>query len=350
MVTQTGLIVEKKLKDYVAGVSSPIFWEDLMPSSDWRLYLPTNEKQYLQWTFDTLSCATFSALNAIEIIINYYIQKEKLPVGTLEKLNKLGYLENGKANFSDRHIAIISGTTDKGNTSQNVLDAVRKQGLIPEKDLPFGGKTQLEYLSANITKEIKDKALSFLDMFAISYEFTPVDDSMLTALRHSPLNVAISKEYPTHAIILPKMDYLYDTYPPFLFFRNTTINYAIKIKVEIKKLQKYTYFDTKTDPKMIGVSDELMILLDAMRSECGFPFKIVSGYRTVAYNATLKDAVEDSAHTLGLAVDLYCVDSAKRDAIVNTAKKQGITRIGLGATFVHVDIDQSKPQNRMWLY
>ena len=128
------------------------------------------------------------------------------------------------------------------------------------------------------------------------------------------------------------------------------MNYAIKVKVDIVKEHKYKYFNPKTDPKMVGISDALMTILDAMRGECGFPFKITSGYRTPAYNATLKDSVIDSAHCLGLAVDIYCVDSGNRDAIIDSAKKYGITRIGLDHTFVHVDIDSSKPQHKTWLY
>ena len=350
MIKQTGLIIESKPKDWVAGVSSPIVWDILLPDGNWIPYKPIDEKQFVDFVFDTMSCATFSALNDLEHILNFLM--DKMTVAQLEEVNKLGYISLGKFNFSDRFTAIMSGTTDKGNSAQNVWDSIRKDGVLPEKDLPMGGKTTLEYLNPSvITKEMKDKAKKFLDIMEVMYEFTPTDDSMNEALKCSPLNVAIPKIDPTHAVMLPKMDFIYDTYPPFLYKRNNDIAYAIKVKVTIKKGEpKYTYFNTKTDPKMIGVSDDLMIRLDAIRSECGFPLKITSGYRTPAYNATLKDAVIDSAHTLGLAVDLYCIDSAKRFAIIKSALKNDINRIGISPTFVHLDIDPSKPQNVFWLY
>jgi len=101
---------------------------------------------------------------------------------------------------------------------------------------------------------------------------------------------------------------------------------------------------------MIGVKEELMYKIDAMRTECAFPFRITSGYRTPAYNATLKDSVTDSAHTLGLAVDISCTDSTKRSKMIRSAFNNGITRIGISETFLHFDIDPKKPQNVVWIY
>ena len=352
MIKQTGLIIESKPKDWVAGVSSPIIWSELNATSDWIKYKPEDEVQFLQWTFDTMSCATFSALNTLETIVNYYIKNDKLTVAQIEYLNKEGYITNGLPNFSDRFTAIMSGTTANGNTSQNVWDSIRKDGVLPEKDLPFDAKTFAEYHDkSKITEAMKAKAKKFLDIFSIMYEFSVVDNST-NDLKCSPLSVAIPKVNPSHAVEFISPTTRFDTYPPFLIpTTNSDINYAIKVKVDVKKAEpKYQYFNTKTDPKIIGVSDDLMILLDAMRSECGFPFRITSGYRTEAYNATLKDSASDSAHTKGLAVDIYCVESAKRMAIIKSAIKHGINRIGVSPTFVHVDISTTLPLNVMWLY
>jgi hypothetical protein len=119
---------------------------------------------------------------------------------------------------------------------------------------------------------------------------------------------------------------------------------------------KYKYFSMSefTDNSGRHTFSELdatfRTLLDKMRSECGFPFKITSGYRTDAENRILADAVPDSSHTSRLAVDIYCIDSAKRDKIINVAKANGIRRIGIGANFVHIDIDSTKPQDVLWTY
>lgn len=118
----------------------------------------------------------------------------------------------------------------------------------------------------------------------------------------------------------------------------------------LKPMTTYKYFKPSTDPKMIGLKDELMRKLDTIREQCGFPLSITSGLRTLAENNALKDSVSDSSHLSGLACDLACTDSSKRDKLVNVAKANGITRIGIGNGFVHIDIDKSKPQNVMWTY
>jgi uncharacterized protein YcbK (DUF882 family) len=90
--------------------------------------------------------------------------------------------------------------------------------------------------------------------------------------------------------------------------------------------------------------------LDEMREEAGFPFIVDSGYRTVAHNASLEGAVDGSAHCSGLAVDLACRTSGQRMRLVELALKHDIRRIGIGKTFVHLDIDSTKPKNVIWLY
>lgn len=98
------------------------------------------------------------------------------------------------------------------------------------------------------------------------------------------------------------------------------------------------------------LTPELRQLLDTMRGECGFPFRINSGVRSVAQNASLSDAVSDSAHLSGLAVDISITDSSKRYTFNKVAYAHGITRIGLGKDFVHIDISKTLPQNVEWTY
>lgn len=109
----------------------------------------------------------------------------------------------------------------------------------------------------------------------------------------------------------------------------------------------YKYFKAN---EIVGLKTELVQKLDKMREECGFPFVITSGYRTQAQNDMLKDSVSDSAHVSGLAVDLAIKDSATRFKLITVALQNGITRIGIGKDFVHLDIDESKPQNCIWTY
>jgi len=111
----------------------------------------------------------------------------------------------------------------------------------------------------------------------------------------------------------------------------------------------YKYF-SKAEVEKWKLKPELWTLLDKMREECGFAFNINSGLRTKAENDKLKDSASDSAHLSGLAVDISIKDSLKRSKIVQVAFNNGINRIGIADTFVHIDVDKSKVQNVIWLY
>lgn len=112
----------------------------------------------------------------------------------------------------------------------------------------------------------------------------------------------------------------------------------------------YIYFNPKTDPKMIGIKDELMKKLDLIRGECGFPISITSGVRTKEENDALKDSASNSGHLRGWEVDIACTDSGRRDKILELSYKYGITRRGIGKDFVHLGIDPSLAQNVTWTY
>lgn len=126
-------------------------------------------------------------------------------------------------------------------------------------------------------------------------------------------------------------------------------NFAEAFKVLGIFYNNYKYF-TKAEVEKWKLKPELWALLDKMREECGFAFNINSGLRTKEENDKLKDSASDSAHLSGLAVDISIKDSLKRSKIVQVAFNNGISRIGISDTFVHIDMDKSKPQNVIWLY
>lgn len=341
---QTGLLFKYSPEDFVTG-SSPLVFSDINPKGDWRPYLPSEERQSKDFTFDTMSCTTFSALSICETLINFHIEK-----GHIEKDLLKDYIDdNGKVNFSDRFTAVMSGTTKQGNYFQNVWSSIKKDGLLPEKDLPFGGNTWEEYHDkSKITSKMKAKALKILDLFDFGYEwvsFQPNTD-LSGALKQSPIHGAIP--FPAyHAVELPSANYIFDTYSPFLYERGVPVHYTMKALV-LPKEQKptYKYFTTK---EVVGLKHGLVLLLDKAREIAGVPFVINSGYRTSQYNKEV-GGVENSAHTLGLAVDLRCRNSTERFKIVKALMEAGFTRIGIGDTFVHCDLDKSKPQEVIWLY
>ena len=76
---------------------------------------------------------------------------------------------------------------------------------------------------------------------------------------------------------------------------------------------------------------------------------LTSGARCEKYNAKVKGA-RNSAHLRGLAADIFCVSSKDRWTIITVATTVGINRIGIGDTFIHLDIDPSLTPQRVWVY
>jgi len=88
--------------------------------------------------------------------------------------------------------------------------------------------------------------------------------------------------------------------------------------------------------------------LDEAREIAGVPFKITSGYRSPQHNLDVGGRV-GSSHIKGLAVDIACVNSHQRQKILTALIQVGFKRVGIGKSFLHTDLDTSKP-NAIWLY
>jgi uncharacterized protein YcbK (DUF882 family) len=89
--------------------------------------------------------------------------------------------------------------------------------------------------------------------------------------------------------------------------------------------------------------------LDALRAQAGIPLVLNCAYRSVAHEKA-RGRSGNSAHTKGLAADIRCNSSATRWKIVTAALALGIRRIGIGKSYVHVDIDGALPQDVVWHY
>ena len=89
-------------------------------------------------------------------------------------------------------------------------------------------------------------------------------------------------------------------------------------------------------------------ILDKIREDYGKPLRVNSGYRSKAHNLKVGGRV-GSSHLKGLAVDFHCNNSADRTLLLNAIYKNGIVRVGIGNTFIHIDIDNIKPA-ACWLY
>ena len=235
-IKQTGLLYEYDPRDYRVG-ASPIVSSTINPTGDWRDWRPSDERQYKEYTFDTLACASFSALNVLETTINFFIAKDMLTIDKIEWLNKNGYIVDGKINISDRFTAIMSGTTSLGNYMPKVWDSIRKDGVIPESDLPFGGNTQAEYLDVNqVTPVMKNKALKFLDIVECAYEWgSNRPEDMENYLKECSPQIAVYSG--THAVQMIDKAFMFDTYPPFLNALPIPVTYVLRAIIKVKVVQ-----------------------------------------------------------------------------------------------------------------
>lgn len=139
-----------------------------IPEADREKYLPNGELQYSVHA-DFMDCASRGPVNILEAKFNYLYQTDKLLPSNRKWLEDKGYVHNGRVLFSDRFIAIRSGTTRQGNSIKAPIDAVHTYGLIPKTMLPSGNMTFDEYHSG-VTREMEKLGEEFLDRFKINYE------------------------------------------------------------------------------------------------------------------------------------------------------------------------------------
>ena len=99
----------------------------------------------------------------------------------------------------------------------------------------------------------------------------------------------------------------------------------------------------------VRIDSDLLLLLERVRVNLSRPIVITSGYRCPTYNAKI-GGVPNSAHVYGYAVDIRVKSSQERYSFVSQFLKEGIRRMGIGANFIHIDIDPNKPQDVIWTY
>ena len=171
--------------------------------------------------------------------------------------------------FSDRFIAILSGTRQSGNSIKKVADAIRKNGLIPETMFPYRkSMSWLNYYGYTqtpntrlITSKFRAMGQEFLERFPINYEF--VNGTMKEfneARKYNPLKVflfaynGISNGVYTrttlgfnHLAENHNADQIFDSYDPYIktmasnfLFGPYATRYIINFKkgktlIEVKK-------------------------------------------------------------------------------------------------------------------
>lgn len=186
-------IYELQPEDWSFG-SSGLGLEIRRPDTNWTEFLPTGEKQKRQ-DEDKMACVTFSALNVIETEFIYQIKNKLIDNKDFKWLQDNGYFdENNRIDFSDRFIAILSGTTKQGNNFKNVAQAIHKYGLIPENLLPYRKNMIWNeyYNKKDITQTLLNLGQKFLEIFPINYEFVNGGrNEFYEARKRNPIQVAI---------------------------------------------------------------------------------------------------------------------------------------------------------------
>jgi zinc D-Ala-D-Ala carboxypeptidase len=97
------------------------------------------------------------------------------------------------------------------------------------------------------------------------------------------------------------------------------------------------------------MEDYFLQMLDDARHKAGIPFVITSGYRCPSHNRAV-GGVANSAHTKGLAADIACSDERSRGYIIGALYEASFNRIGIHPDFIHVDDDDSRSADVVWLY
>ena len=100
-----------------------------------------------------------------------------------------------------------------------------------------------------------------------------------------------------------------------------------------------------------SMDQDFLDVMDDIRRKARIPLVINCAYRSREYDKK-KGRSGNSAHTHGLAVDFRCNASDTRLKIVTAAIMAGVTRIGIGKNFIHVDLGErvGLPANYMWTY
>jgi uncharacterized protein YcbK (DUF882 family) len=102
-------------------------------------------------------------------------------------------------------------------------------------------------------------------------------------------------------------------------------------------------FKCKDNSRVIVLDKALVELLEIIRLHYNKPLHVNSGYRTVQYNASLKNSSPKSQHILGKAADIWLNDvSPKQLYSWLDSSYPNSLGVGIYDTFVHVDVREGK--------
>lgn len=168
-----GVIIEPLSDtDFIAGATSPLKLELRNQTYDWLQFFSAGERQSFAWG-DSQGCVSFTAVHhLVATQLNWMLTNGLLPKATVDFLKgangqQVSYIVDGKINLSERFIVSLSGTTTQGNSAQNVLQAIRKCGIVPESSCPNDGPTSREeYMTVSAgAKSLGEESLKYFTFF-----------------------------------------------------------------------------------------------------------------------------------------------------------------------------------------
>src|SRR3990167_7545769 len=143
----------------------------ILIASDVNPFLPEGELQRGQEDF--MDCASRAPINNFETQFTYAVQNKLFSDENIKWLKDKGYCDDfGEVTFSDRFVAVGSGTTRQGNSLKAPNDYIRLNGLIPKSMLPkVATMTWDQYHDkTKIIQAMLDLGKEFLTRFTLNYE------------------------------------------------------------------------------------------------------------------------------------------------------------------------------------
>ncbi len=182
---------------------TPVKGVVLMPSGDWRSFLPPEERQNKNG-IETSAC---------------YVEASQHTIATIEEAT-LGETDN---NYSAWFNALLSDGSPEGGDPIRAADSFRHDGLVTEEAMPFSDTLKSwndfhSWLGVNekVTREeakqyLVKKGLSFDLVIERSYSLETKYRNLREALKYSPCPISVYGEIQGDTYI-PKPDGVFDTH------------------------------------------------------------------------------------------------------------------------------------------
>jgi hypothetical protein len=147
-------------------------------------FLPEFEEQASIF-FESNTCVSQSYNNALETEFSRDFKNGKISKENLKWLQDEGYFKNGKINFNDRALAIISGTDPNGgNSGECVADAAEAYGLAAESAWPWDwnepdpniNSKKNYWNNLNLPEKVKTQMAEFHKRFELMHEWVERND------------------------------------------------------------------------------------------------------------------------------------------------------------------------------